>query len=36
MSDDFQDLLDHPEDLVAVILMGAFIFLMVVIVGCVA
>ena len=36
MSDDFQDLLDHPEDLAAVLLTVALIFALIVIVGCVA
>lgn len=36
MTDDLQDLLDHPEDLAAVVMMVALIFAAVVVVGCVA
>lgn len=36
MSDEMRDLLSHPEDVAAVLLTVAFIFVLVVIVGCVA
>lgn len=36
MSDEMRDLLSHPEDALAVLMTVAFIFALIVIVGCVA
>lgn len=36
MSDELRDLLSHPEDVAAVLVTVAFVFVLVVIVGCVA